>query len=72
MLEHRRGRKPKTERAERRLQARTLNLPANLRRTAASRLRDGKVCLKTESIMTNEANSIDPKAWKYAEKTPAW
>ena len=22
--------------------------------------------------MTNEANSIDPEAWKYAEKTLTW
>jgi hypothetical protein len=27
---------------------------------------------ETESIMTNEANSIDPEAWKYAEKTLTW
>jgi hypothetical protein len=74
MLQHRRGLEPKTEGAERRLQARTSNLsaepPQEQRRRACA---TGKVrSFETESIMTNEANRIDPEAWKYAEKTLTW
>jgi hypothetical protein len=71
MLQHRRGLEPKTEGAERRLQARTSNLSAEppqeqRRRTCAT----GRSRLfETESTMTNEANRIDPAAWQYAEKT---
>jgi hypothetical protein len=74
MLEHRRGLEPETKRAERRLQARTSNVsaepPQEQRRRACATGRP--VCLKTESIMTNEANRIDPEAWIYAEKTLTW
>jgi hypothetical protein len=74
MLEHRRGLEPETKRAERRLQARTSNVsaepPQEQRRRACATGRSA--CLKTESIMTNEANRIDPEAWIYAEKTLTW
>ena len=73
MLQHRRGLEPKTEGAERRLQARTSRYQPSLRQNRAVALRDGKVCLfETENIMTNETNSIDPETWKCAEKTLTW
>jgi len=72
MLEHRRGREPKTERAERASFRRaSLTYQPNLRENSRVAFLTGKLFLWTESTMTNELNN-KAEDWKYSKEAMNW